>query len=147
MDTNVLLDALDSRRPQSEEACRVLRHCNGGGATAYVCPMSLKDVYYVLAKAHGAEAARRGVGCLMGLVVIAPMGPEDCDVSLRSGEPDFEDGLVRACAELNGIDFILTRDAKAFDHSTVRAVNCAKYLEIFAARDEAARGAAFGVRP
>ena len=83
----------------------------------------------------------------MGLVVIAPMGPEDCDVSLRSDEPDFEDGLVRACAELNGIDFILTRDAKAFDHSTVRAVNCAKYLEIFAARDDAARGAAFGVRP
>ena len=139
MDTSVLLDALDSRRPQSEEACRVLRHCNGGGATAYVDD--------VLAKAHGAEAARRGVGYLMGLVVIAPMGSEDCDVSLRSDEPDFEDGLVRACAELNGIDFILTRDAKAFDRSTVRAVNCAKYLEIFVARDEAARGAAFGVRP
>ena len=54
---------------------------------------------------------------------------------------------MRACAGLNGIDFILTRDAKAFDHSTVRAVDCAKYLEIVAARDEAARGAAFGGRP
>ena len=95
MDTNVLLDALDSRRPQSEEACRVLRHCNGGGATAYVCPMSLKDVYHVLAKAHGAEAARRGVGYLMGLVVIAPMGPEDCDVSLRSDEPVTAVGLLK----------------------------------------------------
>lgn len=147
MDTNVLLDALDSRRPQSDEACQVLRHCNGGEATAYVCPMSLKDVYYVLAKAHGAETARRGVGFLMDLVVIAPMGSEDCDVSLRSDEPDFEDGLVRACAELNGIDFILTRDAKAFDHSTVRVVDCAKYLEIVAARDKAAREIAFARRP
>lgn len=48
------------------------------------------------------------------------------------GEPDFEDGLVRAAAELNDVDFILTRDARAFKRSRVRAVTCAEYLEIFA---------------
>lgn len=144
LDTNVLLDAVDSTRPQSDEACRVLRHCNGGEAMALVCPMSLKDAYYVLSRRFGADTARRAVGHLMGLVVVAPIGPEDCDVSLRSDEPDFEDGLIRACAELNDVDFILTRDASAFDHSTVRAVDCQKYLEIVGADGAAARARAFG---
>lgn len=48
------------------------------------------------------------------------------------GGPDFEDGLVRAVAELNDVDFTLTRDARAFRRSRVRAVTCAEYLEIFA---------------
>ena len=61
---------------------------------------------------------------------IAPLGPEECDRSLRSDEPDFEDGLIRACAELNGVDFILTRDTGAFRTSPVKALTCAEYLEL-----------------
>lgn len=66
----------------------------------------------------------------MDLLVIAPVGAEECELSLRAGEPDFEDGLVRAAAELNDVDFILTRDARAFKRSRVRAVTSAEYLEI-----------------
>ena len=51
-------------------------------------------------------------------------------MSLESNEPDFEDGLIRACAELNDMDFIITRDEAAFRKSTVRAVDCAEFLSI-----------------
>ena len=47
------------------------------------------------------------------------------------GEQDFEDGLIRACAELNDVDVILTRDADAFKRAKVRAMTCAEYLETF----------------
>ena len=63
-------------------------------------------------------------------MVIVPVGAEECDLSIRSNEPDFEDGFIRACAELNDVDFILTRDADAYRRSKVRAVTCAEYLEI-----------------
>ena len=46
-------------------------------------------------------------------------------------DSDFEDGLIRACAELNDVDVILTRSADAFKRSKVRAMTCAEYLEIF----------------
>ena len=52
----------------------------------------------------------------------------------ESLEPDFEDGLIRACAELNDVDVILTRDADAFRRSKVRAMTCAEYLELFGAQ-------------
>ena len=129
-DTNVALDAVCRARPQSEEACRVLRLCNGGGDMGIVASGSLKDAYYVLTRQYGEPAAREAIEWLTGLLVVAPLGAEECDLSLRSDEPDFEDGLIRACAELNDVDFILTRDAAAFRASPVRAMTCAEYLEI-----------------
>ncbi len=130
LDTNVLLDAVVAGRPQSSEACRVLELCNGGGDLGLACALSLKDVYYVLQKQYGKERARQCLDALSGLVALAPVGAEECLMSLQGNEPDFEDGLVRACAELNDVDFILTRDAAAFARCKIRSVTCAEYLDI-----------------
>lgn len=129
-DTNAVLDLLVKRRPGHGEAWRMAELCNEGGDVGIVCPMTLKDAYYILQKDFGERKARNLIGYAMGLFVIAPLGPEECDRSLRSDEPDFEDGLIRACAELNGVDFILTRDTGAFRTSPVKALTCAEYLEL-----------------
>ena len=128
-DTNVLLDLVDERRPQSQEAVLSIERCNGGGDMGLVTPMSLKDAYYVLETAYDKRTARHCIDLLAGLLVVAPFGAEECDLALRSDEPDFEDGLIRACAELNGVDVILSRDAKAFVGSKVPAMTCTEYLE------------------
>ena len=88
------------------------------------------DVYYVAAKLRGEPWARDAVSKLMGLLVVAPVDAEVLDEAIRSNEPDFEDGIVRACAELNEADFIITRDRSAFAKSRVRAVSASEYLEI-----------------
>lgn len=128
-DTNVLLDALVEGRPQSQEAWKILGRCNGGDM-GLATSGSLKDVYNVLARGGREAQAREVISLLMDLLVVAPVGAEECELALHEGEPDFEDGLVRACAELNDVDFILARDARAFRRSSVRAVTCAEYLEI-----------------
>lgn len=129
-DTNVLLDLAVEGRPQSREAWEVMKLCNGEGDLGIVAPMSLKDVYYVIGKGGFERQARKVVEKLTELLVVASMGAEECELSLHGNEPDFEDGLIRACAELNDVDFILTRDARAFARSKVRAVTCAEYLKI-----------------
>ena len=131
-DTNVLLDALNSLRSQSKEALEVLRLCNTGEAMGMVSPGSLKDIYSILTKQFDEVHARKAVRALMGLLVILPLEAKACIGAIRSSEPDFEDGLVRAAAELSDVDFILTRDAAAFRTSTIRSVTCAEYLEIHA---------------
>ena len=130
-DTNVLLDAMVAGRPQSKEAWAVLDRCNGGRDMGLATCGSLKDVYYILSRGGKKAEARETVEKLRELLVIAPLGAEECELSLGCGEPDFEDGLVRACAELNDVDVILTRDADAFKRSKVRAMTCAEYLETF----------------
>lgn len=136
-DTNVLLDAVIDTRPQNKEARLALRRCNGGGDMGLVTAGTLKDVYYILSKPVGKMRARECVGALLERLVILPLGAEEAVNAEVSDEPDYEDALVRAAAELNEVDFILTRDVKAFRGSTVRAVSCAKYLEIAKAADEA----------
>ncbi len=130
LDTNVILDAVCPERPESQEAMRVLHRCNGAGDMGIVLPTSLNDAYCIMRKRNGESGARAAIDQLMGLLVIASFGGEECDLSLHSNEPDFEDGLMRACAELNDVDFILTRDKKAFAHSKVKSLSCSEYLEL-----------------
>lgn len=133
IDTNILLDALMPGRPFRTEALEVIKRCSGfesDGDLGLVSPMSLKDSYYILRREYDEPRARQAIACLMGMLPIAPISGEECDLAVTSNEPDFEDGLMRAIAELNDIDFIITRDAKAFTRSKVRSVSAAEYLEI-----------------
>lgn len=138
-DTNAIMDAADDSRPGSDKACQALRYCNGGGDRGLVTAESLKDAYYSFRKAYGEPWARNAIKTLLDLLVILPLGGEATLVAVDSDEPDFEDGLVRAAAELNDVDFILTHDKAAFRNSPIRAVTCAEYVEIAAASDRKAR--------
>lgn len=129
LDTNILLDAVLPGRPEREETHQVLSLCNGGGDLGIACSLSLKDVYYIVSKRYDESTARRAVEWLTKLLIIGPVSAEECLDALASNEPDYEDGIVRACAELNDADFIITRDREAFAGSTVRAVSSSEYLE------------------
>ena len=135
IDTSILMDVIDITRPQHNQARDLFDRCNGWGDFGMACALSFKDVYYLASKQYGQQTARNIVKQLMGLLVIAPVDAEVCDLALNSNEPDFEDGIIRACAELNDADFIITRDKAAFANSKVRSVDAAEYLQIAQAND------------
>ena len=128
LDTNILLDSVIPNRPQHDEALALLRWCNGSGDYGFAAATSFNDAYYILCRAYSEAIAREALENLLGLVAVAPVSAEECDRSLWSNEPDFEDGLVRACAELNGADFIITRDEDAFVGSKVKSVTAKEFL-------------------
>lgn len=128
--TDVVLDAVSVSRPEADAACDVIRRCNYGGDMGLVSPISLNDAFYVLKRQRGLEGALQAIRWLMGLLVIAPVSAEHCDLAINSNEPIFEDGLTRAIAELEDVDFIITRNKSAFLKSKVRSVTAAEYLEM-----------------
>lgn len=128
LDINILLDSVIPNRPQHDEALALLRWCNGSGDYGFAAATSFNDAYYILCRAYSEATAREALENLLGLVAVAPVSAEECDRSLRSNEPDFENGLVRACAELNGADFIITRDEDAFVGSKVKSVTAKEFL-------------------
>ena len=65
------------------------------------------------------------------LVWTSPAARALCRQAADSDEPDFEDGLVRACAENARVDFIVTRDVTAFARSKVRSIAPADYVARF----------------
>ena len=142
-DTNILLDAVSPNRPEQRETHRLLARCNGYGDMGIACGLSLKDVYYVMHKRFGEPTARKAVDWLTKLLVIGSIGAEECLDALGSNEPDFEDGLIRSCAELNDVDFIISRDKDAFARSTVRCVTSREYLTKVVKEDEERLGFAW----
>ena len=86
---------------------------------------------------------RKAVEWLTKLLAIGPIGAEECLDALGSNEPDFEDGLIRSCAELNDVDFIISRDKDAFAGSTVRCVTAREYLTKVVEQDERRLGFAW----
>jgi predicted nucleic acid-binding protein len=128
LDTNVALDFLDSARAAHQAAMDLVTALIRAGAWVGLAATSLKDVYYLITRAAGEPAARRAVTAFTQTLDILPVDAHVCAQALDSGEPDFEDGLIRACAEAANADWIVTRDAAAFANSAVPKTDAATLL-------------------
>jgi len=119
LDTNVVLDFLDSGRPAHPTAVDLIRVLVAADADLCLAATSLKDVYYVLTKVAGEPAARQAVTALVQTTTVMTIDAATCNDALSNNEPDFEDGLVRACADAYTADWIVTRDQAAFAGASV----------------------------
>ena len=131
LDTNAILDAAMAERPDHAAALLLLDDVGFGGTEAFTPASSLKDVYYILTKYFGEANARAYVAAMLEAFHIEAVDAALCRCAILSDEPDFEDGIVRACAEALEADFIISRDEKAFRTSTIRRLSPREYAELF----------------
>ena len=131
LDTNILVDYAVKNRPEHDPAATLMERIAKSEIAGHVTSGSLKDFHYLCRKPLGETACRQLIRQFLVLLDVLPVGQRECDDSAYSDEPDFEDGLIRAAAERNGIDFIITRDSDAFAHSPVRSMTARRYLALF----------------
>ena len=132
-DTNFLLDIFDKDRTRHADAIALLWYANLNAPRVRLLASitSFKDAYYILCRLyHDEAAARESISDVMGNLVapvdmLAIYGAE----AMSSGEPDFEDGLIRACAEHEGACAIITSDEPAFARSHVPAYSPTEFLQ------------------
>ena len=123
LDTNVVLDYLIDSRPEHATAMALLDQMAASDVKMCVPVTSLKDVYYVMSRSDSEAAARRVVTALMASMRILPVDAGCCRRALSLGEPDFEDAIVRAAAELAKVDCIVTGDRNAFKGSLIPSLS------------------------
>ena len=131
MDTNVLIDLFDGRRPMNKVVLRLVQLAEEGPLVLYIPVLSLKDAYFILRRQKMSDAAiRENFRMIINLAntVIADMSARDALDSLNGNEPDFEDGLIRAVAERLGVDAIISRDVDAFKNSPIPRISPAEAL-------------------
>ena len=131
IDTNILLDAAMGERPGWAAATLLMDELAYGEAVGFVASVSLKDAYYVLTKYADEAAAREFVLAVMDLCQVAAVDGITCRLAALSDEPDFEDGLIRACAEGNRIDYIISRDKEAFARCAIKRLSAQEYVDLF----------------
>lgn len=76
-------------------------------------------------------SAREFVAAACDAFEILPIDESICRIAIASDEPDFEDGLIRASAEVAPVDFIISRDERAFRRSTIKRMSAQEYVDAF----------------
>lgn len=134
IDTNVLIDLVSASRPAHAATVSAVRALLGtDDAEGCVLSSSLKDVYYVYCRHYGDEpAARNAIRELRRMFVPLNLTAQVVDAALDSDEPDFEDGIVRATAELAACECLLTRDASGFVTAGFEKVDASELCELLA---------------
>jgi predicted nucleic acid-binding protein len=130
-DTNVLIDAYDEAREWHGQVKTLVDDSITAGHELYVATLSCKDAYFVLSRTCGEPVARHSVQNIFFTMELLPVDGKTTYEGFHSTEPDFEDGIIRSCAELNRIDFLVTRDAAAFKGMKTQKVTPAQMAVIF----------------
>jgi len=131
IDTNIVLDAAMGERSEHAPALFLLDEAVYGELDVLIAGTSLKDAYYILSKYADEPSARKFVCSLLEIAKPVAVDSACLYTAAHSDEPDFEDGIIRACAEKERADFIISRDEKAFRTCSTRKVSALEYLELF----------------
>lgn len=132
-DTNFILDVCDKDRAAHADSIALLWYCSDNFATSRLIASitSFKDAYYILSRLYKDSAeARDSIELIMGTFIepvsmLSNYGPE----ALLSDESDFEDGLIRVCAEHEDADVIITRDDRAFTSCSIPSMTSGTFLK------------------
>ncbi len=131
IDTNVILDWLMAREPNSTDAKFIMEQCLFDEVDGYVASHSSSDLFFILRKDYSVEKRKKLLSLLCeGMNVV----PEDKDMILsvlhREEWRDLEDGLQMQCAKNEEVDYIITQNLKDFRHSEIRAFSEKQFCEI-----------------
>ena len=131
LDTSIILDYLSAGRPCHADAARLLEGLlDAGDVTPLVPAGCLKDAYYILCRHyHNEPLVRERMNAFRKVVEVQSPTNEVLDVAFASDEPDLEDDMVRATAELLDAKAIITRDATAYRGSSVPAMDAVTYCQ------------------
>lgn len=122
-DTNVIIDALTSRKPWNESAEKIFLMAANNTIEMYITASSETDIYYLIRKhLHDADTAKTIMGKLYSLVGILEVTEADCIDALASSIRDYEDAVVEKVAARQGMDYIVTRNIKDFQSGNTNVI-------------------------
>ena len=123
VDTNVIIDALTSKEPWSEDAEKIFIMAANCIVDMYITASSATDIYYLVRKhLHNTEMAKQIMGKLYSLAGILEVTGNDCLEALASPISDYEDAVVEKVASRNDMDYIVTRNIKDYQASNTKTV-------------------------
>lgn len=131
LDTNVILDyLLDSRGSFHDPAVQLMKLVASGWMEAGFSTSQATDLYYSLRKAAGDETARRCLRGLFALCELYPTPPSACVDALELPIADYEDAVQIETARANGCEFIITRNLRNFEDSSVPYIDPVGFLAL-----------------
>ena len=119
LDTNVVLDVLLNRQKWLKSSGAIWRKSDEGVFTTYLGATTFTDIFYIVRRSRDIEIARRSMEVCLNAFTICEVNRGILEVAQAKLGNDFEDNILIACAEMYGLDGIVTRDKKGFKHAKI----------------------------
>lgn len=130
LDVNVVLDVLADRDPFAEDSAAVLAEIESERIEGLLAAHTVTTLHFLLARHLGKTRARRILSDLLGLVRLVPVDEDRIHHALAANWTDFEDAVQAACAEVEGVDYLVTRNKRDFRKSAVEVVTPEEVLAL-----------------
>ena len=132
IDTNIVLDLVQNREPHSDNASKIINSCVKGENDGFISAHSLTDLFFILRKDKSVYERK---SIVLNLCKFFRVIPESqiffIEVCNNPDWNDLEDGLQMKCAEIEKLDFIITRDGEnGFKNSPVKIINPEDFLKL-----------------
>jgi predicted nucleic acid-binding protein len=119
IDTNVVLDLLLERESFVETAIALFEQIERGNVVGYIAATTITNIFYIIRKTEGREVALAAINRLLIGLQFCAVNRQTIEAALKLDLNDFEDSIQLACANLNQLDAIVTRDRKDFVASSL----------------------------
>ena len=132
IDTNIILDLIQSREPFSENASKIINSCVKKENEGYISAHSLSDIFFILRKDKTVEERKALILNLCSFFTVIPENKNFYTAVCQNNDwNDLEDGLKMKCADFENLDYIVTRDAgKGFNNSPVKVISAENFLNV-----------------
>lgn len=128
LDTCILIDYVGKREPFYSDAKRIVAAGYFGDANLWTPGPSFKDAFYVLQHYADSRSIQQAFIKVSDVILPTSLLAEDYVRAAHLEWPDYEDCLVALAAEQVRADYLITRDAKGFERSTVPVLSPAAWL-------------------
>ena len=130
IDTNIFIDVLQDRIPFTDNSQAVIGLVTQKKIKGAVAAHSITNLWYILRKTHSDEERRNYILSLFELFDVVSIDKNRLVAALENSNfKDFEDCLQDECACAINADYIITRNAKDFESSMVKALTPEEFLE------------------
>ena len=127
-DSDVLLDVLAQRQPFVVASAQALNTVTQKQVQGYVSGHAVTNIFYILRRQIGSEAARELLSRLLRRIQVASITDEVIQQALQSPVTDFEDAVTSVAASVAGLEIIVTRNTSDFVISAVPAMLPEEFL-------------------
>ena len=121
-DSDVLLDILAQRQPFVVASAQALNTVVKKQVQGFVSGHAVTNIFYILRRQIGSEAARKLIENLLQHIQIASVTDEVIHQALKSPIKDFEDAVTSAAVMSAGLEIIVTRNKADFVQSSIPAM-------------------------
>jgi len=131
LDTCIIIDALQSRDPFSNDAQAIFMSAANKQFEGYIAAKSVADIYYITHRnTHNDEETRKILNKIFALFGILDTTSLDCRKAVSSEMKDYEDAIMAETAMRTEMDCIVTRNIKDFKNASIKILSPTEFIKM-----------------